>query len=103
MALSHFSSLTAQLIEDNNSISVAASTYDTLMTDMVWDCAHDRAPPYETWIEKWASKLAELPNTVMIPPEAAAVTTPLHTDKWQAVLTRHPNRPLVNFFISGIT
>ena len=73
------------------------------MTDMVWDCAHNRAHPYVTWIGKWTSNLAELPNTVIIPPGAAVVTTPLHTDKWQAVLTRHPNRPLVNFFISGIT
>lgn len=71
--------------------------------DTGYDYTHNRAPPYKTWIVEWTLHLAGLPDTVRIPPEAAAVTTPFHTDEWQALLMEHLNKPLLNCSISSIT
>ena len=58
---------------------------------------------YDKWISAWISHLSGSPPTVRVPPEASAISTPLNVDNWRKMLTGHPNRPLVEFFITGLT
>jgi len=78
-------------------------THQAVTREMDWRYIHNVMPSYEKWIAEWCSHLAGLPDTVMVPPEATAITTPLHARAWQALLAEHPDKPLVTFFISGIT
>ena len=58
---------------------------------------------YEKWISAWSSHLGRTPATVRVPPGATVISTPLRVDHWKRMLTDHPNRPLVDFFITGLT
>ena len=100
LAASHYCifSITAQLPKDDISVSVTTHT-----REKDWGYTHNVMPSYEKWIAEWCSHLAGLPDTVMVPPEATAITTPLHAGAWQALLAEYPDKPLVTFFISGIT
>ena len=49
------------------------------------------------------SHLSNIPATILIPPEAARITTPLNHDKWQLYLSDYPDAALTKFFIMGIT
>jgi len=44
-----------------------------------------------------------LPVDVAIPPAATAISSPLNVNNLKRLLVGHPNRPLVNFYINGIT
>ena len=43
------------------------------------------------------------PDTPCVPPEACKVTTPLVFSAWRYMLISHPHRPLVHFFLQGLT
>ena len=58
---------------------------------------------YDKWISAWSSHLGRTPATVRVPPGATVISTPLRVDNWKRMLTDHPNRPLVDFFITGLT
>ena len=58
---------------------------------------------YDKWISAWTSHLGRAPATVRVPPGATVISTPLRVDNWKRMLTDHPNRPLVEFFINGLT
>ena len=60
-------------------------------------CNHDK------WVSTWTSHLEGSPLTVKVPLEASAISTPMNADNWRKMLADHPNRPLVEFFIAGIT
>ena len=64
---------------------------------------YDATPPYETCLAQWTKHLAGLSESVMVPPAAATVTTPLNINGWQTQLMEYPNRLLATFFISGLT
>lgn len=58
---------------------------------------------YVKWLSAWNSHLGQPSTTVRIPAGATAITTPLQVDNWRRILADHPNRPLVEFFITGLT
>ena len=58
---------------------------------------------YESWIAEWTSRLAELSDRVEVPAEATLISTPLKPASWLRLLQEHPNKPLVNFFMLGIS
>ena len=58
---------------------------------------------YLDWISSWTNHLSNQPSVVKVPPAARAVNTPLDVSNWNKLLADHPNRPLVDFFITGIT
>ena len=58
---------------------------------------------YSDWISSWTNHLSHQLSDVKVPPAARAVNTPLDASNWKKLLVDHPNRPLVDFFISGIT
>jgi len=101
-AASHYCifSITAQLLEDDNSVSIMTKQSQERWTG---GYTHNVMPSYEKWIAEWCSHLAGLPDTVMVPPEVTVITTPLHAGAWQALLAEHSDKPLITFFISGIT
>jgi len=41
-------------------------------------------------------------NAVMVLPEAAVVTTPLHPHNWLELLSAFPDKDLIEFFINGL-
>ena len=58
---------------------------------------------YNPWIRVWMARLSGILDNIRVPPEATAITTPLNTAQWEKSLVKHPNRALVNFYISGIS
>ena len=58
---------------------------------------------YDKRISAWTSHLGRAPATVRVPPGATVISIPLRVDNWKRMLTDHPNRPLVEFFINGLT
>jgi len=58
---------------------------------------------YLDWISSWTNHLSNQPSVVKVPPAAWAVNTPLGVSNWNKLLADHPNRPLVDFFITGVT
>ena len=58
---------------------------------------------YLEWLPAWMSHLSNIPAVVLVPPEAANITTPLKHDKWQLYLSDYPDAALTKFFITGIT
>ena len=59
-------------------------------------------PSYEEWLQHWCKQFLVPADKLKVPEEAARITTPLIVDNWRIMLAEHPNRPLVDFFISGI-
>ena len=57
---------------------------------------------YCNWIPAWKSHLEGLPMDVKVPPAAMAISSPLVASNWRRLLSDHPNRPLVDFFINGV-
>ena len=58
---------------------------------------------YVDWIQAWTSHLHGLPVVTKVPPAATEICSPLNANNWRRLLTDHPNRLLVDFFINGIT
>ena len=58
---------------------------------------------YSDWISAWKSHLEGLPEVALVPPAATAISSPLIIKNWKQLLSDHPNRPLVDFFIDWIT
>ena len=58
---------------------------------------------YNDWISSWTIHLSHQPHDVKVPSAAREVNTPLDVSNWETLLEDHPNRPLVDFLISGIT
>ena len=58
---------------------------------------------YTDWVVEWTSQYTASPDVVIVPANAARVSTPLNPATWQVMLQHHPNRDLVALFISGIT
>lgn len=77
--------------------------YDLLASPAWEDLDHHSMLPYEPWLSEWTSHLAGAPEASLVPPEATAVSTPLHPSEWQILLEEHPNKPLTDFFMSGIS
>ena len=57
---------------------------------------------YSDWIPAWKSHLEWLPVDVKVPPAAIAIFSKLVASNWRRLLSDHPNRPLVDFFINGV-
>lgn len=60
-------------------------------------------PSYESWLPRWMAHIADSPERIWIPPSACQLHTPLVPANWEKYLAGHPNRSLVQFFLSGIT
>ena len=58
---------------------------------------------YTDWVVEWTSQYTTSPDVVIVPANAARVSTPLNPAAWQVMLQHHPNRDLVTLFIAGIT
>ena len=58
---------------------------------------------YVDWISAWTTHLKSQPADVKVPPVATVVTSPLDVSRWKEALSDHPNKPLADFFLSGIT
>ena len=58
---------------------------------------------YGSWVAEWTSRLAELSDRAEVPAEAMLISTPLKPATWLMLLQEHPNKLLVNFFMSGIS
>ena len=58
---------------------------------------------YSEWITAWTSHLLGQSVGIKVPSTATAVNTPLNVKNWQEALSDHPNRPLVEFFLCGIS
>lgn len=57
---------------------------------------------YTTWLLNWRSYMTDASYRVMVPPEAAVVTTPLRPHNWLELLSTFPNQDLKEFFINGL-
>ena len=57
---------------------------------------------YTDWISAWTSRLNNQPVDVKVPHAPRAVTSPLNVSSWREALSGHPNKALVDFFLSGI-
>ena len=58
---------------------------------------------YYEWVPAWTAHLQHLANEIKVPPQATLISTPLIPLTWRVLLTDHPNRQLVQFFVSGIS
>ncbi|XP_065884002.1 uncharacterized protein [Dysidea avara] len=58
---------------------------------------------YADWISAWTTHLKSQPADVKVPPVATVVTSPLDVSRWKEALSDHPNKPLTDFFLSGVT
>ena len=59
------------------------------------DSDHHLPPPYEEWIQDWMKHFLDPANKLRVPAAASRIT-------WHIMLAEYPNRPLTDFFISGI-
>ena len=60
-------------------------------------------PDGHPWINQWLPHVEKSSHIVKVPAEAIAVTSPLIVQSWSNMLTTHPDQPLVNFFLAGIS
>ncbi|XP_065918904.1 uncharacterized protein [Dysidea avara] len=58
---------------------------------------------YTMWISKWLSHLSGAQESILVPPEATRISTPLVPERWRSHLVPYPDKKLTYFFISGIT
>ena len=58
---------------------------------------------YHDWILSWTNHISNQSSAVKVPCMARVVNTPLNVSNWKALLADYSNRPLIDFFISGIT
>jgi len=58
--------------------------------------------PYEKWLRDWNGQLIEPADKLQVPAAATRITSPLIADNWCTMLRDYPNRPLADFFITGI-
>ena len=58
---------------------------------------------YADWIFAWTTHLQSQPADVKVPPVATVVTSQLDVSRWKEALSDHPNKPLTDFFLSGVT
>ena len=58
---------------------------------------------YYTWLKNWLHHMKDAPTTIKVPSQASHVHTPLIFSSWKQALIQHPNQPLVNFFLEGIS
>jgi len=58
---------------------------------------------YDKWISAWISHLGWSLPIIRVPFEASAISSPLNADNWRKSPIDHPDRPLVKFFITGLT
>ena len=58
---------------------------------------------YSDWLLDWMSHISTTSTAVLVPPEAANITTPLNYSRWQLYLSDHPDAVLTEFFITEIT
>ena len=65
-------------------------------------CKEDNILAYTDWVDEWTSQCTASPDTVIVPANAAIISTPLNSVAWQVMLQDHPNRDLVSFFMLGI-
>lgn len=63
----------------------------------------DSSQSYINWLADWTSHISNLSTSILVPHEAARITTPLNHTRWQFHLSEHPDKALIKFFISGIT
>ena len=94
--LSHANSAIVEYTETND-------LYDTTPGGTNLNYAEDINLSYGSWVAEWTSRLAELSDTVEVPAEAMLISTPLKPATWLTILQEHPNKPLVNFFMAGIS
>ena len=58
---------------------------------------------YYEWVPKWTTRLRTSATDIQVPANATSVSKPLIPSTWEALLTSHPSRQLVQFFMSGIS
>ena len=58
---------------------------------------------YHDWILSWTNHISNQSSAVKVSCMARVVNRPLNVSNWKALLADHPNRPLIDFFISGMT
>ena len=67
------------------------------------DFSSEGITEYYTWIEKWHNHLEGVPTSIKVPAQASLIHTPLIIHSWRKALSLHPNQPLVEFFLKGIS
>ena len=63
----------------------------------------DDQTSYDEWIPAWTAHLHNSASSTKVPQEATIISTPLISSTWRASLAGHPNKKLVQFFLSGIS
>ena len=58
---------------------------------------------YHTWLKNWHDHMKDVPAAIKVPSSASYLHTPLIISSWTQALVQHPNQPLVNFFLEGIS
>ena len=100
----HVLSITAQLVElTQGDLVFNSHSYITPPSPMEQTHNHWAMPPYEPWLSEWTSHLTGVSETVFVPLEASKISTPLHTQNWQALLEEYPSKPLASFFMFRIS
>ena len=73
------------------------------MLDAVDHPSEETITCYHTWLNKWYDHMRNAPIDIKVSSQVSAVNTPLMIPNWQQALTQHPNQPLVQFFLKGIS
>ena len=81
----------------------ASDLYDTTPGGTNLNYVEDINLSYGSWVAEWTSQLTELSDTVEVPVEAILISTIIKPATWLTLLQEHPSKPLVNFFIVGLS
>ena len=77
--------------------------FSTALDPVTMDFSSEGITDYYTWIEKWHNHLEGAPTSIKVPAQASLIHTPLIIHSWRKALSSHPNQPLVEFFLKGIS
>ena len=77
--------------------------YYTILTPLPFCVADALDLDGRPWIRQWLLQVEKSSDTVKVPAEAIAITSPLIVQNWSNLLATHPDQSLVNFFLAGIS
>ena len=92
-----------RLCDDQSSLTSPLSLTALTEEHIIGVHIKDLRCSYHDWIPAWKTLLEGLPTDVLVPLEARNNSSPLQPENWRKLLSEHPNRPLVEFLLNGIT
>ena len=78
-------------------------TPSLIIAQLTNNASYPQCQTYTTWLAEWTSHLENSSDSIKVPPEATAITTPLQPKEWQRLLREHPDKLLANYFIAGLS